>query len=375
MKTRRDKRREKNRRRRIRQRCSSSSDEEKSSSSVSDKGFDDGSSEDDKSSLPTHVRVRASMYEECKRLSSFFQRFVPEDEDGVEIDMGVQISVRDPEDEDRLVHVVKFRCESLAKMQMHVREIMKGNPYKRLVLVDENKLLDTYDFFLLLQEIYSCDYGVIRVSGKLKTLVDHVLSACDENQETEDDEDEAEFTDCESIYSEGDDEDDYYEDHGEGFKKMKMAKGHSSHSGKKNKEKKRDREKHGGSSRKDHKRHKSHHGDKKHGSGDKHRKLSSSSEAHHVASSKNKPSRALVNENAGILLGETPVSPQVADDAVVSGGTSNGNIGGLALEDESSSAAVKRESQVSKKKKQSKDRTVDKYVDLEAAGDSDESCV
>lgn len=129
------------------------------------------------------LRVDEAMFAECQHISRFLQRFVGEDDEGFEIESGLQISLKDPDDDERLVHVVRFRCRSADEMQFHVDQLLLGNPYKRMLVPDESRVQDSYDFFILLQEIWcSAGSSFFRISDGLKDVVDRVLEACDENQ-------------------------------------------------------------------------------------------------------------------------------------------------------------------------------------------------
>lgn len=129
------------------------------------------------------LTVNNCMLAECQQISRFLQRFVAEDEDGFEVGSELQISLKDADDDERLVHVVRFRCRSVDEMQFHVEQLLLGNPYKRMLVPDESRVQDTYDFFILLQEIWcSAEGDFFRVSDGLKRVVDQVLDACDEDQ-------------------------------------------------------------------------------------------------------------------------------------------------------------------------------------------------
>ena len=172
------------------------------------------------------------VFKECVGISKFLQTFTAEDEDG-EVE-GVQMCVRDLDDAERLVHIVKFRCESAGELEFHIAELKLGNPYKRLLVKDVSvththtcspRFLETrltplkknqevmvqelFDFFLLLQMISYNTPGALVMSPELKRIVDDTMGTIKNwGGEGEGDIIEGDASECEAV-STSEEEEDY----------------------------------------------------------------------------------------------------------------------------------------------------------------------
>lgn len=74
------------------------------------------------------------IFKECVNISRFLESIAVEDEDG-EVE-GLQMCIRDIDDPQRLVHIVRFRCKTTEELEFHIAELKLGNPYKRLLVKD-----------------------------------------------------------------------------------------------------------------------------------------------------------------------------------------------------------------------------------------------
>jgi hypothetical protein len=84
---------------------------------------------------PITAESLAGIHAECVGISDFLSRFVVEDGDDVIVE-GLQLSLQDIDDPDRLVHFVRFRCGEPEELGRHLEELRLGNPYTRKLVRD-----------------------------------------------------------------------------------------------------------------------------------------------------------------------------------------------------------------------------------------------
>jgi hypothetical protein len=86
--------------------------------------------------------------DECICISEFLSRFVVEDGDDAIVE-GLQMSLQDIDDPNRLIHFVRFRCTKLDELSLHLEELKLGNPYTRKLVRDVSL------FFYIFSHVFS----------------------------------------------------------------------------------------------------------------------------------------------------------------------------------------------------------------------------
>lgn len=125
------------------------------------------------------------VFRECKGISEFLERFVMIDEDDVHVE-GLQLTLLDIDDPDRCINFVRLRCKNSQELGFHISELKKGSPYKRRLIPEESKVMDTYDFFTLLQQMHHDMPSFIHLSAELKEIIRSCLGTYNEDEDPED---------------------------------------------------------------------------------------------------------------------------------------------------------------------------------------------
>lgn len=112
------------------------------------------------------------------RLVSEFLQCLCVVDGGDELDLCV--GRRDPDGGAHTI-VARFHPGSVSELRLHIRELRKGNPYTRPLVLDESRVQDTYEFLRFVLRAHEQAPSLITISTSLRNVAMFALDNIDED--------------------------------------------------------------------------------------------------------------------------------------------------------------------------------------------------
>lgn len=94
--------------------------------------------------------------------------------------MDLCVGKRDPDGGAHTI-VARFHPQSVSEFRLHVRELRKGNPYTRLLVIDESRVQDTYEFLRFVLRAHEEAPAFVVISTSLRNIATFALDNIDED--------------------------------------------------------------------------------------------------------------------------------------------------------------------------------------------------